>query len=68
VSFNSTLSAFFAYSHDIRRVIYTTITVVLFGISINAIFLGIIGEYIARIYSQVTSSGELTMVEESVGE
>jgi len=45
-----------------------TILVILFGISINAIFLGIIGEYIARIYSQVTSSGELTMVEESVGE
>jgi glycosyltransferase involved in cell wall biosynthesis len=31
----------------------TTIVLILFGISLNAIFLGIIGEYIARIYQQV---------------
>lgn len=33
---------------------FTTITLlVLFGISLNAIFLGIIGEYVGRIYNQV---------------
>lgn len=31
----------------------TTTVLLLFGISINAIFLGIIGEYVGRIYSQV---------------
>lgn len=31
----------------------TTTVLILFGISINALFLGIIGEYIARIYQQV---------------
>lgn len=30
----------------------TTIVIILFGISINALFLGVIGEYIARIYDQ----------------
>lgn len=35
---------------------FTTITVlVLFSISLNALFLGIIGEYLARIYRQVSS-------------
>jgi len=31
----------------------TLIVVILFGISLNAIFLGIIGEYVSRIYQQV---------------
>jgi dolichol-phosphate mannosyltransferase len=31
----------------------TIVIVALFGISLNAIFLGIIGEYISRIYQQV---------------
>jgi polyisoprenyl-phosphate glycosyltransferase len=31
----------------------TTTVLILFGISLNAIFLGIIGEYISRIYQQV---------------
>jgi len=31
----------------------TVIVVILFGISLNAIFLGIIGEYVSRIYQQV---------------
>ncbi|BBJ00646.1 glycosyl transferase [Ferrigenium kumadai] len=31
----------------------TTTILILFGISLNALFLGIIGEYIARIYQQV---------------
>ena len=35
---------------------FTTITVlILFSISLNALFLGIIGEYLARIYRQVSS-------------
>jgi len=34
---------------------FTTLTVlVLAGISVNALFLGIIGEYLGRIYQQVT--------------
>jgi dolichol-phosphate mannosyltransferase len=31
----------------------TTTVLILFGISLNAIFLGIIGEYVGRIYNQV---------------
>ena len=31
----------------------TLVIIVLFGISLNAIFLGIIGEYVSRIYQQV---------------
>jgi dolichol-phosphate mannosyltransferase len=31
----------------------TIVVVILFGISLNAIFLGIIGEYVSRIYQQV---------------
>lgn len=31
----------------------TTTVLILFGISLNALFLGIIGEYIARIYQQI---------------
>jgi hypothetical protein len=31
----------------------TVVVVMLFGISLNAIFLGIIGEYVSRIYQQV---------------
>lgn len=43
----------------------TTTTLLLFGISLNAIFLGIIGEYIGRIYDQVRVR-PLTVVERSV--
>ncbi len=44
-----------------------TMLTILFGIALNAIFLGIIGEYIARIYTQVISSpGEITIIEEEV--
>jgi dolichol-phosphate mannosyltransferase len=31
----------------------TIVVVILFGISLNSIFLGIIGEYVSRIYQQV---------------
>jgi dolichol-phosphate mannosyltransferase len=31
----------------------TTTVLILFGISLNAIFLGILGEYIGRIYDQI---------------
>lgn len=33
----------------------TTVVLILFGISLNALLLGIIGEYIGRIYQQVRS-------------
>jgi len=42
----------------------TTTMLLLFSISINALFLGIIGEYLARIYKQVRSR-PLTIIEKS---
>lgn len=45
------LRVFFGHSWPVG---FTTITVlILFGISINALFLGIIGEYIAKIFNQI---------------
>ena len=44
---------------------FTTIIVaVLFGLSINALFLGILGEYVGRIYLQV-KRGPMTIIEKS---
>lgn len=43
----------------------TTTILILFGISINAIFLGIIGEYVGRIYSQVRDR-PVVIVEETI--
>jgi glycosyltransferase involved in cell wall biosynthesis len=46
---------------------FTTIVVLmLFGISINALFLGIIGEYLGRIYQQVKKK-PLTIIEAELG-
>lgn len=39
----------------------TTTILILFGISLNALFLGIIGEYIARIYQQVRTRPVVTV-------
>ena len=41
----------------------TQTVLILFGISINALFLGIIGEYVARIYQQ-SVKGPVTIVEQ----
>jgi polyisoprenyl-phosphate glycosyltransferase len=43
----------------------TTTVLLLFGISLNGIFLGIIGEYVGRIYNQVRSR-PTTVIEHSV--
>jgi dolichol-phosphate mannosyltransferase len=43
----------------------TTTVLLLFGISLNGIFLGIIGEYVGRIYNQVRSR-PTTVIEYSV--
>jgi dolichol-phosphate mannosyltransferase len=43
----------------------TTTLLLLFGISLNAIFLGILGEYIQRIYQQVRGR-PITVVEEAL--
>jgi glycosyltransferase involved in cell wall biosynthesis len=51
ILFYSVAGLFFA--HDWPAGFATTTILLLFGISLNAIFLGIIGEYIARIYNQV---------------
>jgi polyisoprenyl-phosphate glycosyltransferase len=44
----------------------TLVVLILFGISINALFLGIIGEYLGRIYQQVKKK-PLTIVEAELG-
>ncbi len=43
----------------------TTTLLILFGISLNAIFLGILGEYVSRIYQQVRQR-PLTVVESTL--
>jgi len=43
----------------------TTTTLILLSLSLNALFLGIIGEYIGRIYQQVKKR-PLTIVERTV--
>jgi dolichol-phosphate mannosyltransferase len=43
----------------------TTTILILFGISLNAVFLGIVGEYIGRIYEQVRMR-PITVIERSV--
>jgi dolichol-phosphate mannosyltransferase len=43
----------------------TTTVLILFGISLNAIFLGILGEYVSRIYQQVRQR-PLTVVERTI--
>lgn len=43
----------------------TTTVLILFGISLNAVFLGIIGEYIGRIYNQVRKR-PLVVIEKSL--
>ncbi|NQV83532.1 MAG: glycosyltransferase family 2 protein [Rhodospirillales bacterium] len=43
----------------------TQTMLILFGISVNALFLGIIGEYVARIYQQ-SVKGPVTIVEQVV--
>ncbi|MEJ2406129.1 MAG: glycosyltransferase family 2 protein [Candidatus Thiodiazotropha sp.] len=45
----------------------TTVILILFSISLNAIFLGIIGEYIARIYRQVRYR-PLSIISQSVND
>lgn len=45
----------------------TTTTLILFSLSLNALFLGIIGEYLGRIYRQVKRQ-PLTVIENSIEE
>jgi len=58
----ATLAALLSFGYIIARLFMnsqwpagfaTTTVLLLFGISLNAIFLGIIGEYVGRIYNQV---------------
>ncbi len=44
----------------------TTTTLILFSLSLNALFLGIIGEYLGRIYRQVKRQ-PITVVESRIG-
>ena len=45
----------------------TQTVLILFGISINALFLGIIGEYVARIYQQ-SIKGPVTIIDQTIPE
>jgi len=45
----------------------TTTLLLLLGIAINALFLGIIGEYLARIYKQVSGRSDV-IVEAQLGQ
>lgn len=53
------------FGGDWPRGFATTTLLILFGISINAIFLGILGEYVSRIYQQVRQR-PLTVVERTI--
>jgi dolichol-phosphate mannosyltransferase len=43
----------------------TTTVLIMFGISINALFLGIIGEYVARIYQQSVKN-PITIIDQTI--
>ena len=65
------LSIFFILSKFMFDINYpagltTIIVLVLFGISLNALFLGIIGEYLSRMYDQ-QKNRPITIIEEIVG-
>ena len=53
------------FDADMPRGYPTTLLVILFGITLNALFLGIIGEYLARIYKQSVQT-PLTIVEDKI--
>ena len=42
------------------------LVILLFSVSINAILIGIVGEYIGRIYTQLTSSNILPIIDEQI--
>jgi dolichol-phosphate mannosyltransferase len=51
--------------YDWPRGFATTTVLILFSLSLNAFFLGIIGEYLGRIYKQVKKK-PLTIIQESI--
>ena len=52
-----------SYHSAMRRLLFATLAVLqLMGLSLNAMFLGIIGEYLGRVYQQVKRK-PLTVVE-----
>jgi polyisoprenyl-phosphate glycosyltransferase len=53
------------FGADWPRGFATTTVLILFGISLNGIFMGILGEYVGRIYNQVHSA-PLTVIESSI--
>jgi dolichol-phosphate mannosyltransferase len=55
----------FVFGANWPRGFATTTVLILFGISLNGIFMGILGEYVARIYHQVHQK-PLTVVEQAV--
>ena len=68
--FTMFLSIFFILSKFMFNINYPTglttiIVLVLFGISLNALFLGIIGEYLSRIYDQ-QKNRPITIIEKKI--
>jgi len=66
----SVLTGFYILAHFISGSSWpagfaTTTVLILFGVSLNALFLGIIGEYIGRIYTQVRKRPSV-IVEKSI--
>jgi len=59
------LAARFVYGDIWPRGFATTTMLILIGISLNALFLGIIGEYLGRIYQQVRQQ-PITIIEKSI--
>jgi dolichol-phosphate mannosyltransferase len=55
----------FFYNFDLPPGFTTLVLFSLFGISLNALLLGIIGEYLGRIYKQV-KKGPLTLIESAL--
>lgn len=55
----------FVFGHEWPRGFATLVVLILFSVSLNALFLGVIGEYIGRIYRQVKKR-PITVIERSI--
>lgn len=60
------LLARFAFGQDWPAGFATTTALILMGIGLNALFLGVIGEYLGRIYKQL-KRGPNTIIEREIG-
>ena len=56
------------YGNDLSTGITATLVIVLFSLAVSAILIGIVGEYVGRIYSQLTSSDIVPIIEEEISD